>query len=97
MMGIMLEWNDGIRGILAFFPVVAISSNFSTRFLGIKGKKKKQEKQEFPARVEKVLWSLPMYLAVRNKARPHDCKTLLSLCRQHPENLFQIGLLLLER
>ncbi|MGI6311349.1 MAG: hypothetical protein ACOXZU_07445 [Bacteroidales bacterium] len=51
MMGIMLEWNDRIRGILAFFPVVAISSNFSTRFLGIKGKKKKQEKQEFPCNI----------------------------------------------
>ena len=47
----MLDWNDGIRSILAFFPVVAISSNFSTRFLGIKGKKKKQEKQEFPCNI----------------------------------------------
>jgi hypothetical protein len=32
MMGIMVDWKDGIRGVLAFFPVVAISSNFSTIF-----------------------------------------------------------------
>jgi len=30
--GSRVDWKDGITGILAFFPVVAISSNFSTRF-----------------------------------------------------------------
>ncbi|HAX94800.1 MAG TPA: hypothetical protein DCY25_12865 [Bacteroidales bacterium] len=35
-MGIMVDWKNGIRGVLAFFPVVAISSNFSTIFLGAK-------------------------------------------------------------
>jgi len=31
-MGSMVDWKNRIIGILAFFPVVAISSNFSTRF-----------------------------------------------------------------
>jgi len=30
--GSLVDWKNGIIGILAFFPVVAISSNFSTRF-----------------------------------------------------------------
>ncbi|NLK55541.1 MAG: hypothetical protein GX293_11850 [Bacteroidales bacterium] len=72
MMGIMLEWNDGIRGILAFFPVVAISSNFSTRFLGIKGKKKKQEKQEFPCNIR--VGYLPPSLPITIGTSPYRVK-----------------------
>ena len=35
-MGSMVDWKNGIRGVLAFFPVVAISSNFSTSYEGTK-------------------------------------------------------------
>jgi hypothetical protein len=30
--GSLVDWKNGTFGILAFFPVVAISSNLSTRF-----------------------------------------------------------------
>jgi len=29
-MGELVDWNKGFSGVLAFFPVVAISSNLST-------------------------------------------------------------------
>lgn len=35
-MGDLVDWNNGMSSVLAFFPVVAISTNLSTRFKGAK-------------------------------------------------------------
>ena len=35
-MGALVDWNKGIKSVLAFFPVVAISTNLSTRFYSAK-------------------------------------------------------------
>jgi hypothetical protein len=39
-MGKLVDWKKGIIRGLAFFPVVAISSNLSTKILRCKGNKK---------------------------------------------------------
>jgi hypothetical protein len=39
-MGKLVDWKKGIICGLAFFPVVAISSNLSTKILRYKGNKK---------------------------------------------------------
>jgi hypothetical protein len=41
-MGKLVDWMKGIIRGLAFFPVVAISSNLSTIILRYKGSKKKR-------------------------------------------------------
>lgn len=56
-MGKLVDWMKGIIRGLAFFPVVAISSNLSTKILQHKGSKKKTE-------TPKILYAckMPEYL-----------------------------------
>ncbi len=45
-MGSLVDWENGIIRVLAFFPVVAISTNLSTRLLWYKANKNNQDDQK---------------------------------------------------